>query len=519
MQKNHGFTTLSNFNSLFDDFNSMFNFNSFSFSYRKYTPPVTTTKGADVNLGVGLSYTVKNNGLNIHGNTGFEKVTISQNVSGIKIDSAVESVTFKGVNFNSGLLVSSQGSLAINSTSGNLATLNLTANHNESLNFSNAVGTATLDSSGNGIFNLSQIQLDKNQNYAVLNNDLIVYGNSGQEKVTLGHDITGVSVSNMVETVAIDGNFKDYSYDVQGGTVVVSSISNGNDVAFIDVNSGSTGTQIQFADKTLNATWETNGSFGRWSYWNVVVTDPTTPAASTIISGGSNLPYVIDFSQTNLGGYLSDVEAVVKTALDNIGQYVKSTVPFNLQVLTEQTSSRTLAETSASMVTVAGQNGVTQATTFVAEATSGTNSNGSSSDATLYINLANLNKMAFDGTPAANQYDLTSIVTHEILHGLAFTGNLESAGARTAYDSLVTLQNNSPVFTGSHAEALNGNAPILLDSASAGDGSAYYHVVNANDLMADSIGKGEVRTISSLDVAMLQDMGLTIVGTPPTTIA
>ncbi len=124
--------------------NSFFNslFNSF---FPKKIMPVTTMTGTDVNLGTGLSYNVKANGLSIHGNTGFEKVTIAQNVSGIKIDSSVESVTLNGVNFNQALLVSSQGNLAINSsTTGNLATLNLALNHSESLNFSNAIGYCVL---------------------------------------------------------------------------------------------------------------------------------------------------------------------------------------------------------------------------------------------------------------------------------------------------------------------------------------------------------------------------------------
>ncbi len=481
--------------------------------------PVTTMTGADVNLGTGLSYNIKTNGLSIHGNTGFEKVTIAQNVSGIKIDSTVESVTLNGVNFNQALLVSSQGNLAINSsTTGNLATLNLAVNHSESLNFSNAIGYVSLDSSGNGVFNLSQLQLDKNQNYTATTNDLIIYGNSGQEKVTLGHDVTGVQISSMVETVTLDGSSSNYSYNVQRGTVVVTNKTTGNDVAFIDVNSASTGTQIQFTDKTLTASWESLGSFGRWTSWGVVVTDPASPVTPTTITGGTNLPYSVDFSQANLGNNLANVEANVKTALENIGKYVSSKTTFNLQVLTEQTSPKTLAETSATLVSTTSQ---TQSTTaFISESTSGINSNGLTPDATLYINLANINQMSFSGTPVAGKYDFISILTHEILHGLAFTGNLETTGgAKTPYDSLVSIQNNSPVFTGSYAKIVNGNTPVSLDSASAGDGSAYYHVTTANDLMSDSISKGEVRTISQLDVAMLQDMGLTIIGIPPAQIA
>ena len=74
-----------------------------------------------------------------------------------------------------------------------------------------------------------------------------------------------------------------------------------------------------------------------------------------------------------------------------------------------------------------------------------------------------------------------------------------------------------PVFTGTNAVAANANVVVPLSPASSGDSSAYYHVALQNDLMSDSIGKGEVRAISPLDVAMLQDIGLTIIGTPPIT--
>jgi hypothetical protein len=498
------------FNSL-SNFNSPFNYNAFFNPFsRKKAAPVTTVSGSDVNLGSGISYTVKTNDLSIHGNSGFEKVTIAQNVSGIKIDSAVESVTLKGVNFDPLFVVSGQGSLTINSATGNLATLNVIKNHDATLNFANAIGNVSFDASGNGVFTLSELQLSKNQNFTATSNDVIFYGNSGQETVTLANNVTGVLVSSSVEVVKLGGNSSNYTYNVQGGTVVVSDKITGNDVAYIDVNSSAMGSQIQFADKTLTATWEVLGTVGRWTSWGVTVSDPTAPAALTTISGGTNLPYSVDFSKANLGSYLVNVQENVKTALENIGKYVGSKVPFNLQVLTENTTPKTLAEANATMI---GTD-----TAFIAESKAGGNLNGAMPDATIYINLANINKFSFDGSPSANQYDLTSVLTHEILHGLAFTGNLDTkGGAKTPFDTLVTIQNDLPVFTGANAVAANANTPVSLSPASSGDGSAYYHVGVQNDLMADSIKPGEVREISSLDIAILQDIGLTIIGTPPAT--
>lgn len=522
-----------NFNNLFSNiFNNTFSHQAFDFnpfglnglfnSFSHYKNSPTTTSGTDVNVGYNQTYTVKTNGLNIHGNKGTEKITVAQNVSGINVDSTVESVTLKGVDFDSNLLSSKQGALTINTASGvNLVTLNVAANHNETLSFSNAIGSLSLDDTGNAIFNLSQLQLAKNQSFTVNSDDVQIWGNTGTESVTIAHGVIGAEISNLVESVVIDGKSSDYNYDLNNGSVIVSDKSSGNAVAFIDVNQGSTGTSIQFTDKTLNASWEITNSLGWWNQWGVVINDPDAPAIPTTISGGTNLPYTVNFSHANLGEHLADVEASMKTALENIGQYVTSSVPFDLQVFTQTTDPKILAETNATMVTaVKNQEAPVYTTAFLAESKSGADQSLGMPDATITINLANLDQMDFDGSPDANQYDLVSILTHEILHGMAFTGNLETKdGMKSPFDTLVNVQNSVPVFTGTHAQAANGNSPVLLDTESAGDGSAYYHVTNQNDLMADAISKGEVRTISPLDIAMLEDLGVTLVGVAPTLAA
>ena len=501
-------------------FDSFFNTIVNTFSSR-FVPPVTTVSGTDVNIGQGLSYTVKASGLSVHGNQGSESVTIPSSVSNIKVDGTVESIVFSDVNYTPTQLVSSQGSLTVNSAAGSaIATLTVTANHNESISFANASGTLSLDSSGKAIFNLSDILLDKNQSYTANVNNLRIYGNAGTEKVTLDANVAGIQISNSVESVSFSGNASDYSYTVQNNGVDVTNKNTGKEIAFINVNPATTGTQIQFADKTLTATWNDTVSWNKgWTLhnWQISVVDPTAPATPSSISGGTNLQYNVDFSHANLGNYLANVEASVKTALENLGKYISSKAVLNLEILTENTSPKTLAESTATMVNTSGANGVTQTTSFLAEAAAGTNLNGSTPDATVYINLADINQLSFSGTPAANKYDLTSILTHEILHGIAFTGNLDQAGssaAKTPYDALVSMQNNSPVFTGTNAKTANKNAVVPLTTAAAGDGSAYYHVAVANDLMSDSLAKGQIRAISALDVGMLQDMGVTVVGVP-----
>lgn len=253
----------------------------------------------------------------------------------------------------------------------------------------------------------------------------------------------------------------------------------------------------------------------------VSVDAPTTESVASIptkISGGTNFQYNVDFSQADLGDNLANVESNIKTALENIGQYISSKVVFDLKVLTEDTTPSTLAATNASLMTNAGsEDAVNADTTFVTDSIHGINFYPDAPDATLYINLAKLDEMSFTGLPTPDKYDLTSILTHEILHGLAFTGGLGSdASLKTSYDSLIASEGDANTFVGRHAKTANAGNPVQLSPANAGVGSAYYHVaVPANDLMAASIGKGEVRTISAVDIGMLEDMGVTVTGVLP----
>jgi hypothetical protein len=97
-----------------------------------------------------------------------------------------------------------------------------------------------------------------------------------------------------------------------------------------------------------------------------------------------------------------------------------------------------------------------------------------------------------------------------VLHGLAFTGTLGNVNThlRTKYDELVNMQDGVPFFVGENAKKANAGNPVPLASEKSGYGSAFYHVAIPADLMSESIKKGEVKTISPLDVAMLEDIGI-----------
>jgi hypothetical protein len=158
---------------------------------------------------------------------------------------------------------------------------------------------------------------------------------------------------------------------------------------------------------------------------------------------------------------------------------------------------------------------------FQLESISGIDSNGSNYDAVIYINLANLASLNLDPAkaPTAAQFDLTSILEHELLHAMGFTGRIGSTpNVTSSYDSLVSFVNGTPYFVGTNAKAFYGG-PVPLTPASAGSGSAYYHVNVPGDLMNDAIGRGQVQTISKLDLAILHDIGAPVlVGVSPTAL-
>jgi hypothetical protein len=244
--------------------------------------------------------------------------------------------------------------------------------------------------------------------------------------------------------------------------------------------------------------------------------------APLILSGGTNFKYSVDFSEADFGDFLPRIQANITTALDNIGKYIRSDAVFNLKVLAVEDSSNMLAQANAAIVaTQDNPDNVNADTTFIADSVRGADFDSTLHDSKLYINTAKLDQMSFTGLPTPDKYDLTSILTHEILHGLAFTGLVDSPDTKfkTAYDGLIsTKEDGSLVFVGRHAKTVNGGKPVPLSPVEAGSGSAYYHVAIPNDLMSPSIRKNEVKSISNLNVAMLNDMGVGVTGVLPTNL-
>jgi hypothetical protein len=277
-----------------------------------------------------------------------------------------------------------------------------------------------------------------------------------------------------------------------------SNNSNNNETALNSVNTNTT---------TIDPALTTNTNSA--PPLNITSTDPN------IISGGTNFKYIIDLNQANLGDAKSGVVEDLKKALDNIGQYISSDITFNVKVLGQNMDPGILAEADATMTESTVQSKKLIDTSFVSDATYQSELNPNNPDANLFINLSRITDMSFDGAPAPDKFDFTSILTHEILHGLAFTGTLGNVNTdlKSQYDKLVTMQNGTPYFTGANAEKANGSNPVPLAAVSAGDGSAFYHVDIPDDLMSTTIKKGQVKNISPIDIGILADIGIPVVNT------
>jgi hypothetical protein len=203
----------------------------------------------------------------------------------------------------------------------------------------------------------------------------------------------------------------------------------------------------------------------------------------------------------------------LKKAFDNIGQYIFSDITFNLKVISQNEDPNILAQTNAAMIEATSQDQNSIDTSFVSDTIYNYEFSPNTPDATLFINSSRLNDMSFSGTPDPNKFDFTSILTHEILHGIAFTGTIGTGNnlLKTKYDQFVSMQGKTPYFIGPNAKKANGGNPVLLTSEVTGSGSAFYHVAKSSDLMSDTISKGQIKTISALDIAMLEDIGIPIV--------
>jgi len=472
---------------------------------------VSKTSTGAMSLHYDTVYMPQNSGVNlpngdvvVHGTTGNESLYIGASLRHVVVDAAVEQVSL-GMAYSPALLVPSAGQMRVNDATGvAVAQLSVASGHAETLGFSNAKGSLTVGAGGVASFTLTDLLLDLNQPYTAVQSNLRLYGNRGAESVTLSAAVVNETIDAGIEKVVFPSASSNYTFKAGLSDIQVFNASN-TLVADVFVPHTSTGTQLQFANTSYTASY-TNGVLGLSLPGAGTTTTPTTTAAT-------GLQYTVSWGSFSSGQ--SGIQACLNKALADLGKYFNAKGVLDLQVLPETTTRTVLAETSPALIRTST---TTESTEFQLESTSGTDRNGSSYDAVIYVNLANLTSFNLDPSkaPTASQYDLTTILEHELLHAMGFTGEIGvNANVTSPYDGLVRYTNGNPYFVGTHAQAVYGG-PVPLAPASAGSGSAYYHVNVANDLMNDAIGAGDVRAISKLDLAILQDMGAPVlVGISP----
>ena len=486
---------------------------------------------------------VPNSNITVLGSSGNETVKIPLGVNQVTLDANVETVYLKSFNYDPSLLKSNGSTINVTDSQGN-SVLKWTANSSgvETLNFNNAIGSIGLNVLGQAQFNLKNLLLSLGQNYTLSQSGVSIYGNSGIESVTLVSGDRNETIDANVEKVILPGLVSNYAWSTQSGNITVFDATH-NLVATIGVGRASSGTTLSFSDQTLNAQLSNagivvhNASGQVAQSGGLVLGGSTTPSASsspispnasssattTIASSAptssAHFAYTLDW--TSFSAYASSVQASIQScltkALNNIGQFFNAKGSLDIQVIPENTNKTVLAEASGALVPVSSSiastaHGASQTTDFLLESQTGIDINGSQADATVYINMANLSQFNLNPSvlPSASQYDLTSILTHEMFHALGFDGMIGSSTTQmTSYDTYVVTKNGTPYFTGPYAESVYGG-PVPLAPVSKGSGSAYYHVAVASDLMNDSISAGQVKTVSKLDLAILQDLGAPI---------
>ncbi len=494
-------------------------------------------------LSPNLRVTVPNGDIVLWGSTGTETVIVPKGILNVSCDSAIDIVSL-GVNYDPNLLKLGKGGLTVSDANSNKVldwSVNTPGKH--TLDFYNATGSVSVNSAGQNVFTLTDFLLNPGQSYTSTLSNLTLYGANGNETVVIAAGVHMDTIDSKIEKVVLPLPLSKYTWTTQGSNLNLFDGVN-SQVALINVVRSTAGTTLQFSDQTLSTVisssgvnvYAANGQVVNSGTVNVPTSSAPAPApsptptsssssTSSSTSTGTNsssvvshFQYTLDFSA--FSGYASQqtsVQACLLAALNKIGGFLNAKGSLDIQVIPENTSPSVLAEASSAMVTVPSTlkttHGANYTTAFLTESQTGIDANGTQADAKVYINMSNWSLFNTNPNAAPNksQYDLTTVLTHELLHAMGFEGNYPTpSGYQTTYDTYIQMQNGLPYFMGPKAQAVFGG-PVPLDPASSGAGSAYYHLKVASDLMSSALPPGTVRSISALDMAVMQDLGAPVI--------
>lgn len=262
--------------------------------------------------------------------------------------------------------------------------------------------------------------------------------------------------------------------------------------------------------------------------------------------------FVIKFIETPP----SNVIEVINTAINIWSEVINTRVPINLSISYRSLGPSTLGNAGPSSLYANFTNAPLSGIFYpiaTAESLAGVNLNGDQPDINININSDFSNFYIGLGVPSSNQYDLLSVLLHEIGHGLGIIGGIkQGSNANTATYSvnhvfdknicdsnlnfvleppylqettfLYDLITSTNLFFSGKTTTYNlGKNTRLYSPTLFSSGSSVYHVSpdiykigDINSFMVPSLAYGEInRAISPVIKSLLNDAGWNLGVTPP----
>jgi hypothetical protein len=136
---------------------------------------------------------------------------------------------------------------------------------------------------------MAKVYLDANESFTVVNNNISVYGTTGNEKVTIGAGVTGAIIDQNTEALVFSGSASTYSFMQAGNKIRVYDASGTTLLVTIPVQGDADGTVFTFSDGTVSAIL----SAGVMTLGGLAVGSTATPLN---LFGGGNSAFTVAVS-------------------------------------------------------------------------------------------------------------------------------------------------------------------------------------------------------------------------------